>query len=125
MSKSHVGMGYAVCPVCGTRHDEVVLLDSRMKETLERENFTGFALCPEDKKLHDEGYIALVVAASVPEGVPFHEQFNAAKRTGEVIHIRYTVAAQIFNTDLSKLEMVWIDVDGAKKIKTMMPKEPT
>lgn len=35
--RSYVGMGYALCPVCGTKHDEVVLLDKRLRDSLPRE----------------------------------------------------------------------------------------
>lgn len=119
-----VGMGYAVCPVCGKEHDEMVLIERRwipaVPTKLEQRNFTGFSLCPEHKKLHDDGYIALVVCSYVPEGVPFIEQYNGAKRTGEIMHMRYSMAARVFNMDVSKLPMTWIDPEAAAKIKAMM-----
>lgn len=124
MEKSHVGMGHSVCPVCGVEHDEVVLIDLRLKQTLERDNFTGFALCPEHKQKHTEGYVALVVVSYVKEGVPFIEQFNSAKRTGEMIHMKYEAAQRIFNVPIKRtMEMLWIDPEAAEKIKGMMPKE--
>lgn len=48
--KSFVGLGFTVCPFCGKENEEnCVLLDSRMKNTLDRRNFMGFALCEEHK----------------------------------------------------------------------------
>lgn len=127
MKAPGVGMGYSVCPVCGKQHDDVVLVESRWapgaQSKLEESNFMGFSLCPEHKKLHDEGFIALVVASYVPEGVPLVEQYNGAVRTGEIMHMKYSAAARIFNVDVSKLPMVWIDPEAAAKIKGMMPKE--
>lgn len=62
--KSHVGMGYSVCPVCLKEHDEVVLLDKRLEKTLTRHEFMGWELCPEHKKLIDEGRTALIEVTS-------------------------------------------------------------
>lgn len=118
MSKNYVGVGYEVCPVCGSRHGEAVLIDKRLKESLEPDNFLGFNLCPEHKKMEAE-YLALVVVTYVPERVSFREQFNGAKRTGEVIHMRRTLAADFFNVDTSKVPMLWIDPEAAALIKDM------
>lgn len=120
--KSHVGTGHSICPVCGVKHNEVVLLDKRLRPTLEREQTLGFEMCPEHKKLHDDGYLALVVVTYVPQGVQFIQQYNEAKRTGEVIHIRRALAMSIFTgvTITSNMKMMWIDPEGAAKIKAMM-----
>ena len=32
--------------ICLTKHDETVLLDKRLRNTLERDNFNWFYLCP-------------------------------------------------------------------------------
>lgn len=55
MSKSYVGSGFSLCPVCGIKHDEVVLLDKRLSNSLERENFMGWAMCQEHERLRSEG----------------------------------------------------------------------
>jgi hypothetical protein len=125
--KQHVGMGFSVCPVCGKEHDETVLIQRAMgaPPRLEHKNFTGFSLCPEHKKLFDEGYFALVVASYVKEGVSFREQFNSAVRTGDVIHIRRSVAKDIFNVPIPDDQpMTWVDPEVAAKLKSMMPPEP-
>jgi len=59
--KSHVGMEQKVCPVCGTAFDTgTILLDKRLRNSLERKTVTGWDLCPEHAKLWKKGYIALV-----------------------------------------------------------------
>lgn len=59
MSKSYVGMGYEVCPICYTKHSETILLDRRIKDSLDKDNFLGFRFCPEHEKTK-ETHIALV-----------------------------------------------------------------
>ena len=92
MSKSHVGMGYTVCPVCLTEHDEVVLLDMRLKNSLEQRQATGWGMCPDCADKKAEGYIALIGAANEPRSL------NDAVRTGDIVHIRSSVWPDIFNT---------------------------
>lgn len=123
MSKDYVGLGYAVCPICGNKHDEVVLFQCSLgaPPKLERENFAGFKLCPEHKTKFDEGYLALVVVTYVPEHVPLQQQYNEAVRTGEIIHIRRPVAKQVFNVAMpDDLPFMWIDPEAATLIKSMV-----
>lgn len=82
MAKSYVGMGYKTCPVCHVKHDEVILLDRRMKNSLENSIFMGYELCPEHMKMCDE-YLAVVGGQ---DGV----------FTGEVVHIKWKLAYDLF-----------------------------
>lgn len=92
MEKSHVGMGYDVCPVCCTEHSETVLIDRRLKKSLQRRQATGWAMCPACQAKKDEGYIALVICTNQPSSL------NDANRTGEVAHVRASAWPGIFNT---------------------------
>lgn len=84
MTKSYVAMGYKTCPVCHTKHDEVVLLNKRMKASFEESGvFMGYELCPEHIKMSDE-YLTVVGG-------------EAGQFTGEVAHLRWHVAFDIFN----------------------------
>lgn len=60
--KSHVSMGYYLCPYSGKEHSEVVLLDTQLKNSLERKTFLGYELNPE----LDDNYIYLVGTDSDP-----------------------------------------------------------
>jgi hypothetical protein len=91
--KSHVGMGYHLCPICYEKHDEVVLIDKHLRNTLERENFAGFELCPKHKEMAGE-YIALVEVSNKAPVTQMHE----AKPTGKVAHIRRSAWSLVFNT---------------------------
>ena len=122
-NKSHVGMGHALCPVCGTKHDENILIDKRLKPTLERDNFTGWKLCPEHEALRSE-FLALVECSNTPPPGK-NIQPEDAVRTGNICHMRRSVANQIFNVRLGPtLPMVFVEVGVIATIEAMV-QEPT
>ena len=46
--KSHVSLEQHVCLVCGTAFDTgAILLDKRLRASMERHTATGWGLCPE------------------------------------------------------------------------------
>lgn len=109
--KSHVGMGYEVCPICLTKHDETVLLDKRLRNTLERDNFTGFSLCPPCKELSEE-YVAIVI---ITDDENSKVTLQTANRTGEIIHIKRVACRKIFN--MEPRDMMWGTEELATKLK--------
>src|SRR5450830_1148211 len=59
--KSHVSLEQHVCLVCGTRFDTgTILLDRRLRASMEHHTATGWGLCAEHQKLSDDGFVALV-----------------------------------------------------------------
>lgn len=84
--KSHVAIGFDVCPVCFVEHNESVLLDRRLQNSFDnKKQFVGYSLCDEHKELLQQGFIALVVinANNTP--------------TGEFAHIKKEAFFQVFN----------------------------
>ena len=129
MTKSHVSMEQACCPVCGKLHDTgAILLDRRLRDSMEQHTVTHYALCPEHLKLHEDGYIAFI-------GVPndYHPQDNKANvndtpRTGDIVHIRRELAKQIIPaiTDAHlALPFIFISQEGIDQIKEMMTSTET
>ena len=120
MTKSHVTLEQKQCPVCGKVFDSgALLLDRRLKPVFEMHTVTGHALCPDDEKKNQDGYIALVVcdeSKSAPAGSTM--KLQDAHRTGEVIHMRRTAAARVFNVPMTG-PMAFINQDAAQKIKDM------
>ena len=116
--RSHVGMGVHVCPVCMKEHDEVVLLDKRLRPTLERRNFVGWKLCDEHEKLWEEGYIALVECTN--DSPPTLE---SVKRTGLIAHVRKEVWSNIFSGSVPDNPIVFVQEGAIEKLQAMMPKE--
>ena len=126
MEKSYVTMEQKLCPICGKNHDTgSILLDRRLKERFDMHTTTGYDLCKECSSLNGE-YLALVVCDSKKSGISPEEttlKMENAYRTGEIIRIRRTMANQIFKSDLSKMNMVFIDEEVAQKLKELKAKE--
>lgn len=95
--KSYVGMGFYVCPICGNKHDEEVLIDKRMKATLTQYEYLGQQFCPEDQKKFDEGFIAFIECENSDSTKDVLKQEEAV-RTGRIFHIRKDAIDKIFNT---------------------------
>lgn len=67
--KSYVGMGFTVCPYCGKENEaNCLLMDRRMRPTLEQRNFIGMELCDEHKKLAEENQLVCLFAVDEVDG---------------------------------------------------------
>jgi hypothetical protein len=127
--KSYVTMEQHVCIICGQPFDTgALLLDKRLQEKFEMKTVTGKGMCLEHQQKFDEGFLALVEID--PEkskaGIMYNGNMDPNKvwRTGVIIHIRRTVANEIFNTSIpDDLPMTFIDPEATEKLKSMIPKE--
>jgi len=102
--KSHVSLEQHVCLVCGTRFDTgAVLLDRRLRASMEHQTVTGWGLCPEHQKLFDGGFVALVECDPQRSGSQVGSRMKPeqAYRTGRLAHLRRTVFAQVFNVPIA------------------------
>lgn len=108
MTKSYVGMGYEVCPVCGIHHTETVLLDKRLKDTLEQSNCTGTSFCHVHQEQHNNGYIFLLEVTNEGEGAVLKPA--EAKRTGNYAAIKREVFNQIFDIDINDKPIAFVQV---------------
>lgn len=101
--KSHVGMGFLVCPVTGEKHSESVLLDKNMKDRLEKENFMGYAYCPEVAAKIAEGYVCLIEIKNTnpddKEAVESKLSLQSADRTGTYVFIKKELAQDMFGVE--------------------------
>ena len=121
--KSYVSVEKKQCPVCGTLHDVGILLDRRLKDSMEQSTVTGYDLCPEHKELHEKGYIAFI-------GVPddYNPQDDIANvsdtpRTGDVIHIRREIVKQMIpaiTDNQLALPILFIQQSAIDQIKHIM-----
>lgn len=104
MDKSHVGMGHYICPVCGQNHGEEVLLHRFMRPVLTQNEFLGYDMCEEHKKLCQDGYTALIEVENQPKS------FTDAVRTGNIAHVKNAVWERIFNMSLPDKGMAFVEV---------------
>ena len=109
--KSHVGLGQSYCPVCLETTDEVVLLDRRIKNTLEKDNFMGWKPCSVHEQQFNEGYIALIETTSNNLS-----QLNDKGRTGNFAMIRKEAFERVFNIATTS-KIVFIDPEAFEQLQ--------
>lgn len=112
--KSHVAMGFEVCPVCGIKHNEAVVLDKKLKASLPSSVFLGYTLCDEHKKQLDEGYVFLIEVKDDPSDKT-RIKMEEADRLGGIMAVRKEAFQQIFNDQPPEV-MAFIEHSAFKEI---------
>ncbi|AUA74283.1 ATPase [Pseudomonas aeruginosa] len=123
--KSHVSMERHVCLVCGVAYDTgSILLDKRLRQSLERYTTTGWGLCAEHQKLFDEGFVALVECDPERSGKPSGADRlkpEQAYRTGHLAHLKRHVFTEIFNVQIAADQVcVFVEPGIIERIQTMV-----
>lgn len=82
---------------------------------------TGYDLCKPCKEKFDEGYLALVVidAEKSKPSIPGHLKIGEAYRTGEVIHLRRSIARKMFKGLSDERAFVYTDEEMSSKLKEL------
>ena len=109
--KSHVGMGHYLCPVCLEETDSVLLLDKRLKDSLDRDNFMGWEACTTHEQQFNEGYIALIETRTNNPS-----KLNDNGRTGNYAMIRKEAFSQLFNMPITS-KIVFIEIGILEKLQ--------
>ena len=122
--KSHVSLEQHVCLVCGTRFDTgAILLDRRLRASMERHTATGWGLCPEHQKLSDEVFVALVECDPQRSGSPAgggRVKPEQAYRTGRLAHLKREAFAQVFNVPIAADQpCVFVEPGVIEQLQTM------
>lgn len=107
--KSYVSLEQHICQVCGIACDTgAVLVDRRLKASMDRHTVTGYGLCQEHRKLFDDGYVALV------------ERTESGELTGTIVHMRRTKFDEFFTVALeSDMPMVYVHPEVVELLKTI------
>ena len=108
--KSYVSLEKKICIVTGESYEtDAILLDTRMRDIMERYTVTGFGLGPEAKKQIDKGFIALVGIDPDKSEEPFKP--DTVWRTGKIAYLRREVAKKVLNVDVYRQPMAYVE-DG-------------
>lgn len=103
--KSHVSLEQHVCLVCGVTFDTgAILLDRRLRASMERHTTTVWGLCTEHRRLFKDGYIALVECDPQRSGLLAGGEClepGQAYRTGRVAHMKREVFARTFDVTIA------------------------
>lgn len=107
MEKSHVSLGFKVCPVCGKEVDDCVILDKRLKNTLERKTYIGLQLCDEHLK---EGFVQLIEIDSTKSSN------ESVFRTGRTALVKNETFQNIFDKTIPSKSFGFIDIEAFEKL---------
>jgi hypothetical protein len=123
--KSHVSLEQHACLVCGIAYDTgSILLDKRLRASLERQTTTGWGLCAEHQKLSDDGFVALVECdplrsgkASGVDGLKPEQ----ASRTGRLAHLKRAMFTTVFNVPIAADQAcVFVEPGVIEELQTMV-----
>lgn len=121
--KSHVSLERHVCLVCGMVFDTgAILLDKRLRPSMERYTITGWGLCPEHQRMFDEGFVALVECDPQRSGLPSGNlKPGQAYRTGKLAHLRREVFGKVFNVPIAdKQSCVFVEPGVLDQLQAMI-----
>ena len=123
--KSHVSLEQHACLVCGIAYDTgSILLDKRLRASLERHTTTGWGLCAEHQKLSDDGFVALVECDPRRSGKASDADRlkpEQAHRTGRLAHLKRAVFATVFNVPIAADQAcVFVEPGVIEQLQTMV-----
>ncbi|MDN2614433.1 ATPase [Enterobacter kobei] len=121
--KSHVSLEQHVCLVCGTCFDTgAILLDKRLRASMEHHTATGWGLCPEHQKLADDGFVALVECDPQRSGsAGARMKPEQAYRTGRLAHLKREAFAQVFYVPIKANQAcVFVEPGVIEQLQTMV-----
>jgi hypothetical protein len=129
--KSHVSLEQRACLVCGNTYDTgSILLDRHLKASLEQHTVTGWGLCPEHKKIHEEGFIALIEVdpgkSERPDANDILQPWQVY-RTGVVTYMRREAFLQLFDIPDSQhlVPCVFVEPKVTELIKSRVAEAAT
>jgi len=122
--KSHVSLEQRVCLVCSVRFDTgSILLDKRLRPSLQHYTTTGWGLCAVHQKLSDDGFVALVECDPQRSGSPAGSgniQPEQAHRTGRLAHLKRDVFARVFNVAIAAAQpCVFVEPGVIEQLQAM------
>lgn len=113
MEKSYVSIAQKVCIVTGNLYDSgEILMDKRMKNSMEHKTTVGMGVCPEVEKLFNKGYVALIEVDSAKSGSGNDKKLSPkdAYRTGNFAYLKRDVFKELFTVPLEDSQnIVYID----------------
>lgn len=107
MNKSYVSLETKICPATGkTFQTDSILLDTRMKQSMDRKIVTGYQFSPEVQEQLDKGFVVLVECD--PEK-SVGDTPDTVWRTGNIAYLKKDIAQEMFNKEI--ITMAYIEPD--------------
>ena len=103
MEKSYVSLDTKVCPICTKKHEVGILLDTRLRNTMEKHTITGYETCPECKTHIENNFVAFVSVdiEKSTRNSNEHLSVEGAYRTGRIAWLKKSVAEQMFGRKIN------------------------
>lgn len=122
--KSYVSMEQHVCVACATPFDTgSVLLDRRLRPSMKHHATTGWGLCPEHRRMHSQGFVALVECDPQRSGAPSRDgqmKPEQAYRTGRLAHLKRDAFAGVFNVPIAADQpVVFVEPGVIERLQAM------
>lgn len=126
--QSHVSLEQHLCLVCGLKFDTGgILLDRRLRQSMQRHTVTGWGLCGEHRRLFDEGFVALIECDPERSGVPAdqdHMRPEQAWRTGRLAHLKREALARVTHVALAPdVPCVFVEPGVIEQLQAMVGPE--
>jgi hypothetical protein len=123
--KSHVSLEQRVCLVCGTTFDTgSILLDRRLRASMEHHTTTGWGLCAEHERLYSEGFVALVECDPQRSGASSSDgrmKPDQAFRTGRLAHLKRELFARVFKVAIAAEQpVVFVEPGVIEQVQAMV-----
>ena len=114
--------------VCGNSFDTgSILLDRRLRASMEHHTTTGWGLCPERERLHLEGFVALVECDPQRSGARSGDgrlKPAQAYRTGPLAHLKREVFARVFDGSIAgEQAVVFVEPDVIEELQARVAPE--
>lgn len=121
MSKSHVGIGYTLCPICLEKSADEILMDKKGRERFEsgKKYFLGMEICKKHQDLMNQGLIAVLVVRKKPTEA---DTFLSIDRTGEVFFVSEEVFFSMFKKEPPKDKIALVPEEVGAQILEAMDK---
>ena len=112
-----------MCPACGEEFDTgTILMDKRLRQTLERKTCTHWLLCPTHAKQIDAGYILLVGADPDKSTISENQTIkpDGAYRTGEIAAVQGHLWDDLLGVPRPLKSFVYCEPEVIKQIRACM-----
>jgi len=125
--KSHVSINTKLCPVCGKHIDVGILLDKRLRNSLEKNTITGWNdkpcdSCSENMNPSDGSGERVALVVIDEERSKFLANGNVdpnnAYRTGEIMFLRTTALKRLFKVPVPPKRLCFVP----SRVMTMLTK---
>lgn len=123
--KSHVSLDTKICPICTKQHEIGILLDRRLKNSMEKNTITGYSICPECKEHLDNGFMGLVEIDVEKSGTDSKNYitFENAWRTGNIMFAKKEMLKHILGDNYVERPFSFVEPEFISILQEMVPKE--